>query len=383
MHNPFNPYQPAEGPLFANRKREQEWFARDFIPSLAPDSLGTYNAAILGPWGIGKSSLVRQLRFMTVAMAADQPAMAFLSCTAGFGSLMGVCAAIVNTLRQEVLRLSRWDQALMDELDRWSFEFRVPGLSARRQQRKTPENTVSAAEFLRQALLHLWEKAFRALGYGVIIVLDDVNLLQTIDPNALMLLRAVFQDLHMYHARYALVVTGPTDLFSGVRDIAEPLTRFFEHLTLTALSRDDVGGAIREPIRASGVPLRVDDDAVSWIWERTQGHPYFVTYMMHYVFQTAIDQGWDRITPTRLQTQWPNTMARLARSKFMDDWNAATPSEQQALLALAQGHAGVANRGLVTRLIRKGLVTKIDRGQYRLYHPLFQEYVLAIALAPP
>lgn len=189
---PFNPYQPAEGPLFANRKREQEWFARDFIPSLAPVSLGTYNAAILGPWGIGKSSLVRQLR---LPWWPDQPVMAFLSCTAGFGSLMGVCTAIVNTLHQEVLRLSRWDQALVDELDRWSFEFRVPGLSARRQHSKTPENTVGSAEFLRQALLHLWEKAFRALGYGVIIVLDDVNLLQTLDANALMLLRAVFRDL--------------------------------------------------------------------------------------------------------------------------------------------------------------------------------------------
>lgn len=118
MQNPFNPYQPVEGRLFANRKQEQTWFLRDLIPSLAPDSLGTYNAAIL--WGIGKSSLVRQLRYLVMQMMPTPVAMTFTSCTVGFGSMMGFCDAIVNAVRQEALRLSRWDQTLEEELMRWS-----------------------------------------------------------------------------------------------------------------------------------------------------------------------------------------------------------------------------------------------------------------------
>ncbi len=92
--NPFYPYQPAEGRLFANRKLEQLWFQQDLIPSLEPDSLGTYNAAILGPWGIGKSSLVRQLRYLVAH--AMPVSMAIVSCTTGFGSLMGFSMAIVT-----------------------------------------------------------------------------------------------------------------------------------------------------------------------------------------------------------------------------------------------------------------------------------------------
>jgi hypothetical protein len=378
MQNPFNPYQPAEGRLFANRKQEQAWFQRDLIPSLASDSLGTYNAAILGPWGIGKSSLVRQLRYLTMQMIPMPLAMAVVSCTVGFGSMMGFCVAIVNAVRQEALRLSRWDQTLEEELMRWSIEIRLPGVSASRSRGSNTEASVSAAEFLRSNLLQLWERAFRAYGYGVIIVLDDVNLLQAIDSQALMLLRAVFQDLHMYQAHYALVITGPSDLFSEVRDIAEPVTRFFEHLTLTAFTLNDMYDAVREPIHAVQASLDVDDDAIVWLWERTQGHPYFVTYFMHYAFQIAMDAQWSVLTKTHLTEMWSSILSRMDRGKFRDDWNSATPSEQKTLIAIAQEQLDHINRGLVTRLVRKGLVIKIDRGQYNLYHSMFRDYVLRI-----
>ena len=78
-----------------------------------------------------------------------------------------------------------------------------------------------------------------------------------------MVLRAVFQDLHMYQARYALVVTGPEDLFSQARDISEPVTRFFEHLALTTFLLPDMHEAVREPILAVRAPLIVEDDATN------------------------------------------------------------------------------------------------------------------------
>ena len=305
--------------------------------------------------------------------------MVFISCTAGFGSMMGLCAAIVNAVSQEALRLSLWDHALEAELMRLSLEIRLPGVSASRSPAISTDASVSAAEFLRSSLLRLWERAFRVHGYGAMVVLDDVNLLQAIDSRALMLLRAVFQDLHMYQAHYALAITGPSGLFSDARDVAEPVTRFFEHLTLAALALDDMDDAVREPIQAAQAPTLVDRDAIVWLWERTQGHPYFVTYVMHYVFHAAMHEQWAVLTVSRLQTLWPTILARLDHGKFSDDWNAATPAEQQALFAIAKERVGSINRGLVTRLVRKGLVAKIDRGQYQLYHPMFQEYVRRMA----
>ncbi len=379
MQNPFNPYQPAEGKLFANRKHEQAWFRRDLIPSLAPESLGTYNAAILGPWGIGKSSLVHQLRYLTQTAPENSIGMAFMSCTTGFGSMMGFCTAMVDAVRNEALRLSHWDHQLREELAQWSLEIRVPGLTASRSRSPNPVSAVSAAEFLRTSLLQLWERVFHPQGCAMLIVLDDVNLLQMIDNQSLMLLRAIFQDLHMYQARYALVITGPPDLFSEIRDVSEPVTRFFEHLPLTAFTQEDARDAIRDPLEAVHSPVVVTDDAAQWLWEKTQGHPYFITYAMHYGYQMAEDAQWTIVDRTEMQAIWPVVLGRLEHGKFSDDWNAATAGEQKTLIAIVQDQHQAINTGLITRLVRKGLVTKLDRGHYTLYHPMFRDFVLHTA----
>ncbi|PSR33273.1 MAG: hypothetical protein C7B46_10570 [Sulfobacillus benefaciens] len=379
MQNPFNPYQPAEGKLFANRKHEQAWFRRDLIPSLAPDSLGTYNAAILGPWGIGKSSLVHQLRYLTQATSEHSIGMAFMSCTTGFGSMMGFCTALVDAVRNEALRLSGWDQQLQEELAHWSLEIRIPGVTVSRSRSSSPVSTVSAAEFLRTSLLQLWERVFHPRGVAILIVLDDVNLLQMIDGQSLMLLRAIFQDLHLYQARYALVITGPPDLFSEIRDVSEPVTRFFEHLPLSAFTLEDAQDAIRDPLKAIQSPITITDAAVEWLWEKTQGHPYFITYAMHYGYQMAEDAQWTSLGPMQMQAIWPAVLGRLEHGKFSDDWNAATSGEQKTLIAIVQGQHQAINTGLVTRLVRKGLVTKRDRGHYTLYHPMFRDFVLHAA----
>ncbi len=379
MQNPFNPYQPAEGRLFANRKREQAWFRRDLIPSLAADSLGTYNAAIIGPWGIGKSSLVRQLRHIIQTDSDSSIGVVFTTCTTGFGSMMGFCTAIVDGVRQEALRLSHWDQTVRDELARWSIEVRLPGIATVRSRPEASESTVSAAEILRTALLQLWERVFKPREHGVLIVLDDVNLLQIIDPQSLMLLRAIFQDLNMYQAHYALVITGPSDLFSDIRDVAEPVTRFFEHLPLSTFSLEDTKDAVCEPLVAVNSPMRVADDGVEWLFKQTEGHPYFVTYAMHFAFQIAEDANWSDLNRRQMETLWPTVIGQLEHGKFRDDWNAATPAEQRTLLAVAQESRDSMNTGLITRLSRKGLLTKVERGRYLLYHPMFRDYILNCA----
>lgn len=373
--NPFNPYQPAEGDLFADRKREQQWFLRGFLPSLHPDSTGVYNAAVLGPWGIGKSSLVRQLRYLAKAQDQVKIGMAYLSCTTGYGDLFGLFRALVSSVRDEILLMSAWSESIKNELDRWSVQISLPAVSLSRSK-NTPTDTASAAEYLRTSLLRLWEKFLKPRDASMILVLDDANLLQSLDSQALMVLRAVFQDLHMYHTRYALVITGPSSLFQEIHDIAEPVTRFFEHLQLDTYSWNDMNDAINEPLNGAKLNLTVAPSVIQWIWSKTLGHPYFVTFVMRDLVEEALYRGWKSLQETHALELWGSIIEHIEHGKFDSEWNSATVAERKALVTLAMGDDHKINRGLYSRLAKKNLLVRVERGSYTLYHPMFNDYVI-------
>lgn len=372
--NPFNPYYPAEAKFFSNRKREQEWFREGLLPSLHPDGPGPWNAAVLGPWGIGKSSLVRRLKEM--AEESDIPTSAvFISCTTGYGSMLGFVKALVGNVKEELLSLSNWSGSIREELERWSVQITIPGVSLSRGQ-KGEADSINAAELLRSSLRRFWEKILEPAGRTLLLILDDANLLQALDPQALMILRAVFQDLQMYKVRYGLVITGPPGLFGEVREIAEPVTRFFEHIPLREFSLEDTADAIRHPLVQVNAPFVVADDAVSWVWERTKGHPYFVTFIMRDMVEEAKKHRLKVIDRAVCEKVWPTILRHLEMDKFNMEWSSATPAEREVLKNLSSGQSiGGGKRSLLTRLMKKNLIIKIERGQYELYHPLFSDFV--------
>lgn len=72
----------------------------------------------------------------------------------------------------------------------------------------------------------------------------------------------------------------------------------------------------------------------------------------------------------------------MAKERFESDWAAATPSEQKILRTIADEPEGPLSRNigksgyaLLGRMTAKGLVVRTKRGDYRLYHPLFQAFV--------
>jgi len=209
-----------------------------------------------------------------------------------------------------------------------------------------------------------------------------VHTLSALDPEALLILRAVFQDLHLQGCRYSLVVTGPSGLFEDLRDASEPVIRFFERMALAPFDLADCVEAIRHPLELVGAPFSVTDEACAWIWGRTGGHPYFVAfYLRDLVAQAHVDQ-WSVIDVAQCRQTDTVILRHLARERFTVEWEEATSAERKVLLqALDATHEDPfnprqdTNRGLVTRLVRKGMLDRVGRGSYVLYHPLFAEFL--------
>lgn len=178
---------------------------------------------------------------------------------------------------------------------------------------------------------------------------------------------------------YPLIITGPEDMFEATRDASEPVMRFFERLPVGPFTRQDTQEAILEPLRAVHYPLHILPSATDAIYERTLGHPYFVSFAMRELIDSIAIQTLSVMDDYFVESHWHEVAERLGEEKFAAEWNQATDGEREVLESVAQNlpvsHAKRSGAALAARLVNKGLLVKRGRGQYALYHPLFAEYV--------
>lgn len=377
--NPFNPYFPAPDHLFSNRTREQEFFRKGLFSGLASRGAGPWNIALLGPWGIGKTSLLR--RFMRIAekerIEGKPVLIVSLSATSAYASFEEFVRVLMRRIA-DALPKSKLEQ----ELERWELQSVKMGMLSVKRKGEPPIE--GAVEMLYRGMLGLWEEAEKRYA-GVAVFMDDVQNLLEIHPKALLALRTLFQDLQGDGARYPLVVTGTETLFGAVREIAEPVTRFFERMPVLPFSCEDTREAIHHPLEAVGSPLAVEEGLAEKVYEKTLGHPYFISFVMRDLVDAAYREG-TALTERLLLAHWKSIIAHLEMEKFEEEWRSCPPAERKVLAALARRPGAPVTqtlgkqRALLSRLVDKGLVRRKERGAYELYHPLFAEFVRSLEI---
>lgn len=381
MANPFTTKHPADPAYFVGRQEVVDSFLRAVRRSAALRPPKPDNIAVVGGWGLGKSSVLS--KFEQLATSGLEPD---IKAFTAFVELTPVSctdfATFSTRVREEIERSFRVsDLSLVAKLKQqilpnWRLKSIDLGVAQVEKDRG-----LSPLTSFEESLRSLWALLEKNGINLAVLMLDDLQYLASRYPDGLYDLRGVFQRLPRDGCNFMLAVSGYPALFEMARELAEPFSRFFDRHLLKPFSLDETAEAIQKPLSLSRIPLKVDRRAVERIHAVTGGHPYFLSFVM----QDMLDlKQKGALTVDFLDSAYPRIAEHLAREKFSEDLSLATDVERRILLKMSHLPDGVSpsrisvpNSGIYLKNLveNRELVAKVSRGKYSIYHPMFKEYL--------
>jgi hypothetical protein len=162
--------------------------------------------------------------------------------------------------------------------------------------------------------------------------------------------------------------------------------RLFNFPDIGALTREEAGRAVSEPMKAAAVDI--DEAALDEIFRMTKGYPYFLQEWGYQTWNLAASPS---ITAETAQAATAKSIPRLDANFFKVRYERLTPNEKRVLRAMADLGPGphrtadVADRlgiyinsiGPVrAQLIRKGMIYSPAHGELAFTVPLFDEFMI-------
>jgi len=375
--NPFQPSHPVNPKYFANRKNVVEAFRLALRNASETRSVAPTNIAVLGSWGIGKTSVFN--KFEHIALKEMEDINIFVArvqlnpsaCT----TISDFVTFSVNEIERSFDTQGSIKMKIMDKMLIW----KIKSLSFSGLRIEKKELTQHPVSVFQNSLEELWCRILKPEGIKVgILMFDDLHYLAENYPKGLYDMRSVFQSLALRDVNFMLCITGPTALFVKIRTLAEPFARFFDKYELKSFSLDETKEAITLPLNVEKIDVKMDEKVIEKIYELSKGHPYFI----HFIMRDVLDTGSNKITFEDFEKLYPKIFLHMGKSKFSSDLEIASDKEKEMLFKIASAYESVSfsdlgkqYRSSLYRLEEKGLITKTQRGKYLLYHPLFREYL--------
>ena len=371
LPEPNFPVRPEE---FVGRRRQIETFCQALQQGLEAGRTASF--AILGDWGIGKSSLL--LKF---AALSSQPSFAmlpvFISASGDVGDYLRLAENLLDKFTDALLAVPTMQALLRVELRNWRLK--SVNLGGFALERESPRLFLSSgSSLLRHKLKEAWDHFLpQARLNGAIFFLDDLQNITSISKSDLALtIRDQFQSLGIESMNYSVCFSAKPDYFAETKGLADPAVRFYTKFYLERFTLDETLDYARSVFDLS---LDTSATVAAWLHEKTLGHPFFLAFVCKYLTTTA-----GQIQPDKLEPIWPAIFDQLGREKFRSDVSQLSAREFEFVRRFAnlsenelatQHYTGKFRREYFARLVEKGLLIRAGRGRYKLYHPLFREFL--------
>lgn len=366
------PNFPAQPDEFVGRDMQVEAFRQVLAQGLLTGRTPSF--AVLGDWGVGKSSLL--LKYAAICSKSEYSILpVFFSVSTELADYKCFAECLLDTFTQALETSDSLATRVRNEVQKWRLsKVSVGGVSLDRQG---PEFFLtSGTAVLKHALHEAWRQFIRpARINGVIFFLDDLHNFAGPGAHGIALaLRDQFQEFAIQGVNYSLCFSARSDYFSNIRSFAEPAVRFYEKVYLSAFTLPET----REYTAAVfGSSPHLQQIAI-WLYDKTLGHPYFLAFVSRHLLALAHGSLADP------ELFWPAIFKRLEQEKFRSDLAHVTEREVQLLRDIARARYDEVSPGEMSnryerkyfsRLTEKALLLRVGRGRYKLYHPLFRLFL--------
>ena len=331
--------------------------------------------ALLGDWGIGKSSLLFKLA-ATCSERDFRMLPVTFSITKDISDYMKFAEALCDRLANTLLASDSLATRLRAEIENWKLtKVSVGALTIDRQARRYFLSSGSA--LLRHALVEAWEHFIRPTYAGAMFFLDDLhNLATPIVQDTALIIRDQFQSFGIDGVNLSVCFTAKRDYFSGIRSFAEPAVRFYNKCLLEPFTVEETEEYTHAVFGGTNLDTQLLAD---WLFSKTLGHPYFLAFISRELWSDYHARPFANAAHL-----WPAVFSRLEQGKFSNDLAQLSEKEVGLLRAIARDDREESNPApfaqefphiYFKRLADKGLLIRSGRGRYKLYHPLFRQFL--------
>jgi hypothetical protein len=212
-------------------------------------------------------------------------------------------------------------------------------------------------------------------------MLDEVEHIQAIE-GAWGFLRSVFSRLLEGDHHFFVTVCGKLGLFKNIKEIFSHMERFFFPREIGLMAPDETIEVIEKPMMKNGIAIT--DEVKKLLVDYTDGHPFVIQVFGFYLFEL----GKNKIDKRTFLKELPNILERLKVQVFKDRFSLASPKERKILEFMAQSDKDSFKpaeimeslkmkhgRLFLKRLVEKGCLNRVSRGEYTLFHKLFRLYI--------
>lgn len=226
-------------------------------------------------------------------------------------------------------------------------------------------------------------EAAKAAGKAWTLLIDEVQYLSQKDLAALIVSLHKINQANLPVLFFGAGLPQVAALSGEAKSYAE---RLFHYPDVGALPEADAKAAIRQPVNEEGAAI--DNDALTEIFHKTRGYPYFLQEWGHQSWNLAAG---DTITVDDARQAEAATLKRLDEGFFKVRFDRLTPKEREYVIAMAKLGNGPYRSSDVAdalgetaqslgprraQIISKGMIYSPSHGDIAFTVPMFNDYLI-------